>query len=81
MLLDVDQLNDEQKQMLMAYLQQEYEKNPDDFQLPKEKLQEILAQGGRIVSADEDGEYENQEYENQDEEEDGLHEGRHIVNE
>ena len=36
--------------MLMQYLQEEYEKNPDEFQLPKEKLEEILAQGGRLVS-------------------------------
>jgi hypothetical protein len=43
MLLDVDELNEDQKQMLMVYLQEEYEKNPDEFQLPKEKLQEILA--------------------------------------
>ena len=43
MVLDVDELNEEQKQMLMQYLQEEYEKNPDEFQLPKEKLEEILA--------------------------------------
>ena len=62
MLLDVNSLNDEQKQMLMAYLQQEYEKNPNDFSLPKEKLQEILAQGARLVSADEeDEEYQDEE--------------------
>jgi len=48
--------------MLMAYLQQEYEKNPDDFSLPKEKLQEILAQGAQLVSADEEDEaYQDEE--------------------
>ena len=26
----------------MAYLQEEYEKNPDTFQIPKEKLQELI---------------------------------------
>ena len=56
MLLDVDELNEDQKQMLMAYLQEEYEKNPDEFQLPKEKLQEILSQGGKLVSHHNDDE-------------------------
>jgi hypothetical protein len=54
MLLDVDQLNEEQRKMLIEYLQQEYEKNPDEFKMPKEKLEEILAQGGLIVSGEDE---------------------------
>lgn len=54
MLLDVDQLNEEQRKMLIEYLQQEYEKNPDEFKMPKEKLEEILAQGGLIVSQEDE---------------------------
>lgn len=44
MQLDVDELNDNEKQMLVAYLQEEYEKNPDTFQFQKEKLAEIAQQ-------------------------------------
>ena len=41
MQLDVDELNENEKQMLVAYLQEEYEKNPDSFQFQKGKLQEL----------------------------------------
>ena len=49
----------------MAYLQEEYEKNPDTFQIPKEKLQELInAQLNRREEAygqeGEDGEGEDQ---------------------
>ena len=30
--LDVDDLNEQEKQMLVQYLQEEYNKNPDTFQ-------------------------------------------------
>ncbi len=35
-MIDLDQLDDQNKEMLLEYLKQEYEKNPDQFQLPKE---------------------------------------------
>ena len=42
MQFDVDELNEQERQLLVAYLQEEYEKNPDTFQIPKEKLQELI---------------------------------------
>ena len=45
LLIDLNELDDSEKQMLLAYLQDEYEKNPDQFQFPKEKLQEIMDSG------------------------------------
>ena len=39
---DVDELNEQERQQLIAYLQEEYEKNPDMLQIPKEKLQELI---------------------------------------
>ena len=42
--LDVDDLNEKEKQMLVQYLQEEYNKNPDTFQFQKEKLQELAQQ-------------------------------------
>ena len=38
MQLNIDDLNEHERQQLVAYLQEEYEKNPDTFQIPKEKL-------------------------------------------
>jgi len=37
-MVDLDELNDDEKQMLLNYLNEEYEKNPDQFPFPKEKL-------------------------------------------
>jgi len=42
MLIDLDKLDDNNKQMLLEYLQQEYEKNPDQFPFPKELIEEQL---------------------------------------
>ena len=33
-MIDLDDLNEEEREMLMQYLQQEYEKNPDAFPFP-----------------------------------------------
>lgn len=41
-MIDFDQLSEEDLNMLLAYLQEEYEKNPDQFPFPKEKLEELL---------------------------------------
>lgn len=38
----MDELNEQERELLVAYLQEEYEKNPDTFQIPKEKLQELI---------------------------------------
>ena len=37
-IVDLNELDENEKQMLLAYLQDEYDKNPDQFQFPKEKL-------------------------------------------
>lgn len=52
-LVDLDELNDDEKQMLLAYLNEEYEKNPDQFPFPKEKLPEIMQQNniGSVAAA------------------------------
>ena len=42
MLIDLDQLDDQNRQMLLEYLHQEYEKNPDQFPFPKELIEEYM---------------------------------------
>lgn len=42
MLVDLDQLDDHNRQMLLEYLQQEYAKNPDQFPFPKELIEEYM---------------------------------------
>ena len=56
---NVDELNEQERQLLVAYLQEEYEKNPETFQIPKEKLQELInAQLNRRDGDDEGDEAE-----------------------
>ena len=40
-MIDLDDLNEEEREMLMQYLQQEYEKNPDAFPFPQELLESV----------------------------------------
>jgi hypothetical protein len=40
---DIDNLNDDEKAILMQYLQEEYEKNPDSLPMPKEQYEQLLA--------------------------------------
>lgn len=42
MVLDLEELSDDQRQMLLAYLQDEQTKNPEQFPFPKEKLEQLL---------------------------------------
>jgi hypothetical protein len=42
MLIDLDQLDENNRQMLLEYLHQEYEKNPDQFPFPKELIEEYM---------------------------------------
>lgn len=44
MLIELDDLDENERQMLLQYLQQEYEKNPDQFPFPKEILQDYMMQ-------------------------------------
>jgi hypothetical protein len=44
MLIELDDLDENERQMLLQYLQQEYEKNPEKFPFPKEILQEYMMQ-------------------------------------
>lgn len=46
MLIDLDQLDDQNRQMLLEYLHQEYEKNPDQFPFPKELIEEYMLKQG-----------------------------------
>ena len=43
-MIDLDQLDDQNREMLLEYLKQEYDKNPGQFQLPKE-LEGLLKEG------------------------------------
>ena len=36
---DIDNLNDDEKAILIQYLQEEYEKNPDSLPMPKEQYE------------------------------------------
>lgn len=38
MLVDLDNMPEDKRQMLLEYLQQEYDRNPDEFPYPKEIL-------------------------------------------
>lgn len=40
---DIDNLNDDEKAILIQYLQEEYEKNPDSLPMPKEQYEQLLA--------------------------------------
>lgn len=42
MLIDLDQLDDHNRQMLLEYLRQEYDKNPDQFPFPKELIEDYM---------------------------------------
>ena len=38
-LIDIDNLNDNEKAILIQYLQDEYKKNPDQLPMPKEVIE------------------------------------------
>ena len=44
MLMDLNELDDQEKQLLLQYLQDEYEKHPEQFPFPKEHLNQIIQQ-------------------------------------
>lgn len=43
-MVDLNQLDDGEKQMLLQYLQEEYDKHPEQFPFPKEHLSKIVEQ-------------------------------------
>lgn len=46
---DIDNLNDDEKAILMQYLQEEYEKNPDSLPMPKEQYEQLLADNQELL--------------------------------
>ncbi len=42
MLIDLEQLDEPNRQMLFEYLRQEYDKNPDQFNFPKELIEDYI---------------------------------------
>lgn len=44
MMIDLNQLDEGEKQMLLQYLQEEYDKHPEQFPFPKEHLSKIIEQ-------------------------------------
>ena len=46
MLIDLNSLDDEKREMLIEYLQQEYDKNPGEFEIPQELLEALKVRDG-----------------------------------
>ncbi len=44
MMIDLNELDEDEKQMLLQYLQEEYDKHPEQFPFPKEHLSKIIEQ-------------------------------------
>ena len=44
MMIDLNELDPNEKQMLLQYLQEEYDKHPEQFPFPKEQLAQIIEQ-------------------------------------
>ena len=42
MMIDLEQLDDHNREILLEYLRQEYEKNPDQFPFPKEIVENYM---------------------------------------
>ncbi len=41
-MIDLDQLDDQNREMLLEYLKQEYDKNPAQFPFPKELIEDFM---------------------------------------
>ena len=41
-MIDLDQLDDQNREMLLEYLKQEYDKNPSQFPFPKELIEDFM---------------------------------------
>lgn len=69
-LIDIDNLNDEEKAILIQYLQNEYQKNPDNLPLPKEVIEQFLQDNHELVqnlhlmqqNQDDDEDDQNEDY-------------------
>ena len=48
-LIDIDNLNDNEKAILIQYLQDEYKKNPDQLPMPKEVIEQFLAANQDLI--------------------------------
>lgn len=44
MMIDLNELDPNEKKMLLQYLQEEYDKHPEQFPFPKEHLSQIIEQ-------------------------------------
>jgi hypothetical protein len=42
MMIDIEQLDDQNRQMLFEYLRQEYENHPESFPFPKELIEDYV---------------------------------------
>ena len=42
-MIDIDNLNDNEKAILFQYLQDEYQKNPDQLPMPKDVIEQFLS--------------------------------------
>jgi len=48
-MIDIDNLNDNEKAILFQYLQDEYQKNPDQLPMPKEVIEKFLADNQHLI--------------------------------
>ena len=49
-LIDIDNLQDNEKAILIQYLQDEYEKNPDQLPMPKEVIEQFLHDNQDLIA-------------------------------
>jgi hypothetical protein len=48
-LVDIDNLDDNEKAILIQYLQNEYQKNPDQLPMPKEVIEKFLEDNQELI--------------------------------
>ena len=48
-LIDIDNLNDNEKVILIQYLQDEYAKDPDNLPMPREVIEQFLEDNKELV--------------------------------
>lgn len=50
-LIDIDNLKDNEKAILIQYLHDEYQKNPDQLPMPKEMVEQFLLDNKDLVES------------------------------
>ena len=58
--IDIDKLNDQEKAILLHYLQDQYNNNPDQLPMPKEVIEQFIADNQDLIQNMEDNEYDDE---------------------